>query len=291
MKRLSLVIVTAILFPGDIAAQSETIAELHQKIATLERAVEGHRYRELRNGVLAGALGLGLTAFGLYRRRVDTARLEARLGTTDALTGATNRAHVTRTIGGDCRLVAEQHRQAQAAGVRPPADGDLLFLMIDIDSFKAINERHGHAAGDRLLAQIADVIRSTCRTSDTVARWNGEEFLVMLRHTNRETAPISAERIRMAVEQRVIDLGEGRTAGCTCSIGFAPFPLAPAQPDAASWEQVVALADEALRRAKQAGGNTWVGADLSPKAEPGHAPGRLLDVGPDGLEFIGTGGS
>jgi GGDEF domain-containing protein len=60
-----------------------------------------------------------------------------------------------------------------------------------------------------------------------------------------------------------VNLGDGRTVGCTCSIGFAPFPLSQSRPDEASWELVLKLAEEALQRAKQAGGNTWVGADTS----------------------------
>jgi diguanylate cyclase (GGDEF)-like protein len=266
MKRFPLVVLTLLIVHSDASAQSESVTELQQRLAVLEKTLETYRQKEVRTGVLAGALGLGLTAFGLYRRRVDTARLQERLGMTDPLTGLKNRAYITQRIGGDCLEIAEHHHHANAAGTAPPPEGDLLFLMIDIDDFKAINDRYGHAAGDRLLAQIADVIRTTCRTSDTIARWSGEEFLVMLRYTNRATAPISAERIRMAVEQRVIDLGGGRSAGCTCSIGFAPFPLNPAHPEAASWERVVALADAAMHRAKQAGGNTWVGADTSQAA-------------------------
>ena len=67
----------------------------------------------------------------------------------------------------------------------------------------------------------------------------------------------------MAIEQRVMELGNGRSASCTCSIGFAAFPLLTTHPDGATWEQVLKLAEEALHRAKHAGGNTWVGADTS----------------------------
>jgi diguanylate cyclase (GGDEF)-like protein len=114
-----------------------------------------------------------------------------------------------------------------------------------------------------VLAQIADVLRATCRESDTIARWGGEEFLVILRCSNRGVAPISAERIRMAIENHVFEIGGDQTLGVTCSIGFAPFPFSVTRPDEVSWEQVIALADDALYRAKQGGRNTWAGPDPS----------------------------
>jgi diguanylate cyclase (GGDEF)-like protein len=272
-RTLAFLVVTTVLLHRSALAQPSTVDELQRRIAELEQAVEHQQQVAIRNGLLAAAFAVGLTAFGLYRRRVDSARLTERFGMTDPLTGLKNRRYVMQTADADCKTSARQYRAAAAAGL-PPPHCDLLFLMIDIDRFKSINDRLGQAAGDRLLVQIADAIRSTCRTADTIARWDGEEFLAILRFTSRETAAISAERIRMAVEQRVFDLGDGRSAGCTCSIGFAPFPLVPSRPDDASWEEVVALADEALQRAKNAGGNTWVGAD-APEPDPVTTPGKL----------------
>ena len=263
MKGLPLVVVTCGLLAGDAFAQPESVADLKQRVAALELAVEEHRQHEIRIGLLAAAFVIGLTGFVLYRRRQDSLRAAERMSVTDPLTGLKNRRYVTQTIGADCGVATRHHRNAMAAGHPPPPDSDLMFVLIDIDDFKAVNDRHGHAAGDAMLSQIADVIRATCRTSDVIARWGGAEFLAILRFTNRETAPISVERIRMAVEQRLFDLGDGHKIGCTCSIGFAPYPLSLERPEEASWEQVVALADEALQRAKQSGRNTWVGADTS----------------------------
>ena len=264
MKALAFLMLSVAIVHGETSGQSESIDDVQQRIVTLEREVDEYKQLARRNGILAGAFVIGLTGFGLYRRRVESARLTERLGMTDALTGLKNRRYVTQTIAADCTVATRQHRTAADARQPTPANSDLLFVLIDIDDFKAVNERYGQAAGDRVLTQIADVLRTTCRASDTIARWNGEEFLAVLRFTNRETAPISAERIRMAVEQRVLDLGDGRSAGCTCSIGFAPYPLSLQRLDEDTWEHVVALADEALQQAKQSGGNTWVGAHTSP---------------------------
>jgi diguanylate cyclase (GGDEF)-like protein len=164
---------------------------------------------------------------------------------------------VLQTIASDVSMAARKYRGAEQL---PPADADLVFMLIDVDDFKAVNDLYGHAAGDLVLAQVADVLRATCRASDTIARWGGEEFLAILRSCSRNTAPMSAERICMAVENHVFEIG-GRRVSVTCSIGFAAFPVHADRPDEVSWEQVVALADEALYRAKQAGRNTWAGPE------------------------------
>jgi two-component system sensor histidine kinase ChiS len=164
---------------------------------------------------------------------------------------------VLQTIGSDVSVATRKHRVADKSAA---ANADLLFMLIDVDNFKGVNDRYGHAAGDQVLMQIAEVLRTTCRTSDTLARWGGEEFLAILRFCNRNTAQISAERIRMAIEKHVFEIG-GERVSVTCSVGFASFPVFPERPDEVSWERVVALADEALYRAKQAGRNTWAGPD------------------------------
>lgn len=261
MKRALLLVLGLLVVPQQLWSQDA--AELRARISGLEEEVRVHRQTAVRNAVIAGGFAVGLSVFGLYRRRIECARLIERFGMTDALTGLKNRHYVAQTVGADCLVSIRQHRNAAAAGLPPPLDADLVFVLIDVDRFKHVNDRHGQLAGDRLLVQVAAALRATCRTSDIVARWSGEEFLVVLRYTNRDTAAISAERLRMAVEQSVLPLGDGRTAGCTCSIGFAPFPLQPSSPDAVSWERVIALADEALQRAQQSGGNTWVGADTA----------------------------
>ena len=224
----------------------------------------------VRNTVLVGAVAVGFAGFALYRRRVESARLAERLSVTDSLTGLKNRRFVLQTIDADVSAAARKYRGAEQL---PPANADLLFMLIDVDHFKAVNDVYGHAAGDVVLAQIADVLRATCRTSDTIARWGGEEFLAILKSCNRDTAPISAERLRMAIEQHVFDIGDGQKIGITCSVGFASFPFFPDRPDEVSWQQVVALADEALYRAKQAGRNTWAGPDPSglTRSSPGSA--------------------
>ncbi len=219
----------------------------------------------VRNTVLAGAGAVGFAGFALYRRRVESARLAERLSVTDTLTGLKNRRFVLQTIEADVRAAARKYRGCEQL---PPANADLLFMLIDVDDFKAVNDRYGHAAGDLVLTQIADVLRATCRTSDTIARWGGEEFLAILKSCDRNTAPISAERIRMAIEQHAFDIGGGQKVGITASVGFASFPFFPERPDEVTWEQVIALADEALYRAKQAGRNTWAGPDPAALAAP-----------------------
>jgi diguanylate cyclase (GGDEF)-like protein len=224
-----------------------------------EQALQLSEHTIVRHTVLAGAGAVAFVGFVLYRRRVESSRLAERLSVTDTLTGLKNRRFVLQTVGADVNAAARKHRGAEAL---PAVNADLIFMLIDVDDFKTVNDQYGHAAGDMVLVQVADVLRATCRASDTIVRWGGEEFLVILRFCNRNTAPISAERIRMAIERHVFDIG-GQRVSVTCSVGFASFPVFPERPDEVSWEQVVALADDALYRAKQAGRNTWAGPDPS----------------------------
>jgi diguanylate cyclase (GGDEF)-like protein len=82
-----------------------------------------------------------------------------------------NRRYVTQTIEADAAVSARKYRTAPAGST--PADADLVFLLIDIDHFKPVNDQYGHAAGDRVLAQVADALRGAIRSADTLARWGG----------------------------------------------------------------------------------------------------------------------
>ena len=125
----------------------------------------------------------------------------------------------------------------------------LSVLQLDLDRFKALNDRHGHAAGDHALVALTDRVQSLLRRSDLLARAGGEEFIVLLPETGREEALAVAERIRSSVERLQIP-HEGGAVGLTVSIGVATLGE-----DAHSWEPLLAAADTALYLAKSNGRN------------------------------------
>src|SRR6185369_14171235 len=103
-------------------------------------------------------------------------------------------------------------------------DADVVFFLLDLDGFKQVNDKHGHAAGDRLLIDIAQLLERTARDSDVVVRWGGDEFVVVGRFMDRHNASIAAERIRAAVAGYASVIGANTRASVTCSIGFVHFP-------------------------------------------------------------------
>lgn len=155
------------------------------------------------------------------------------------------------------------------------ADSVLLFLMVDIDHFKEINDTYGHAAGDRVLQQFRDVLLTVVREEDIPVRWGGEEFLIVARGIPPEAGPQFAERIRTAVAAHGFDLGEERFMWRrTCSVGFACYPASVASPNELTWYQIIDLADECLYTAKHHGRNAWAGA-MPTSALP---DGELIDA-------------
>jgi diguanylate cyclase (GGDEF)-like protein len=135
-----------------------------------------------------------------------------------------------------------------------------------------VNDAHGHAAGDRVLAAASRRLEAACRQADVVARWGGEEFLVLARFTERAQAAVQAERLRRTIAEGPFTLEDGRAITITCSIGFAAFPFARREPEALGWEQVVAVADHAAYAAKRHGRNSWVGLGLTSDAMPEGKP-------------------
>ncbi|WP_052960325.1 sensor domain-containing diguanylate cyclase [Mycobacterium sp. EPa45] len=155
-----------------------------------------------------------------------------RLAVYDPVTGVWNRRH------GEELMVADLE-QARDSRQR------LTVLMLDIDHFKLINDTHGHQAGDRVLAEICRRVLDTVDTTAVVARWGGEEFVVMLRNCGADDALNMAEKIRA----RIADSPFGAVASVTVSIGVAELTDAD---DLTSW---LARADQALYRAKRSGRN------------------------------------
>jgi diguanylate cyclase (GGDEF)-like protein len=128
----------------------------------------------------------------------------------------------------------------------------LSLMMIDLDHFKLVNDTYGHPIGDEALRSTARVLQREARTVDVVARYGGEEFVVMLPETQEEGAVAVAERIRIRIaEQAILPGASYDKARVTVSIGVAAVPSARVNAP----EDLLALADEALYRAKAEGRN------------------------------------
>src|SRR5262249_30591782 len=129
----------------------------------------------------------------------------------------------------------------------------LSILLADIDDFKALNDRFGHAAGDALLVRIARVLNESVRESDVLARYGGEEFVVLATSTDLEGAIFLAEKVRTAVVESAMRAGDETSAPpVTLSIGVAEF--------AGDRKRFFDAADRALYRAKGAGKNCVMAA-------------------------------
>jgi diguanylate cyclase (GGDEF)-like protein len=137
------------------------------------------------------------------------------------------------------RLFGQAQRYARPASV----------LMIDSDNLKAVNDTHGHEAGNRLLQRLARTIQAELRGTDVPARYGGDEFVVLLPETPIKDALDVAERIRAAVAASPFDF-EGGRMDCTVSIGAAAFPE-----DGGTLDAIAARADRAMYQAKQQGRN------------------------------------
>jgi diguanylate cyclase (GGDEF)-like protein len=199
---------------------------------------------------------------------------------TDPLTGLRNRRFLDSSMPEWVATVQRQQRAiARGDAERAKLNVDVVFIMLDIDHFKQVNDQHGHQAGDRVLHQFGDILRAVTRSSDSVARWGGEEFLIVARNAARADAASLAERIRKAVAEHGFDIGGGKSLGCTCSLGFSVFPLLPDDDCTFGWEQIVAIADACLYVTKHNGRNAWVG--IVPLAKPRAdtpIPHRAVDI-------------
>jgi diguanylate cyclase (GGDEF)-like protein len=173
----------------------------------------------------------------------------------DPLTGVRNRRFFNSTIGADACQAVRSYRGVPTESVDRR---DLIFLLVDIDHFKSVNDQHGHDAGDRVLVQIAQRLNSVVRESDFLIRWGGEEFLVVCRSSERNDGEIVASRILAAINREEFEIGNGIRLARSCSVGWAAFPWIPAALNL-SVDEILRLADRGLYLAKQSGRNQAVG--------------------------------
>ncbi|MFO1426469.1 MAG: GGDEF domain-containing protein [Steroidobacteraceae bacterium] len=108
-------------------------------------------------------------------------------------------------------------------------------MMVDLDRLKPINDQHGHEAGDRVLVQVAEILRQVSRSSDHVVRWGGDEFLLLCRDADMAVATELAERVRASIAKQIFRVGEGVAARTSCSIGYSVYPFVSHHPEYGTW--------------------------------------------------------
>ncbi|NQZ80015.1 MAG: diguanylate cyclase [Colwellia sp.] len=171
---------------------------------------------------------------------------------TDQLTGIHNRHFLSKFMPQD---VAKLDRELEQS----PAEFEQIgLMMVDIDFFKQVNDNYGHDAGDKILIKFAHILVQTCRESDWVIRWGGEEFVIIARGLPKEGIENLAERICANVAESEFEMGLEKTLSITCSIGIASFPFIRKNHQLLTWQQTLNIADTALYMAKNNGRNTWV---------------------------------
>src|SRR5262252_2047003 len=183
-----------------------------------------------------------LTASVLSLALVMRSQRLLQLATSDPLTGLFNRGYV------DDRLALELSRARRYGNV-------LTLAVIDADHFKSLNDRHGHPSGDLVLRRIASILRDSFRQSDTVGRYGGEEFVVILAETDGDAAWRKLESLRELVASTAFAVaGHGEQVRMTVSAGLASFP-----DDGEDAAELFALADERMFQAKNEGRNRVMG--------------------------------
>jgi len=133
---------------------------------------------------------------------------------------------------------------------------ELSILFIDLDRFKLVNDTHGHLVGSNTLRQLSRLLEGCVRQVDTVARYGGDEFTILLADTGARLGRTIAERIRSSVERHGFEAGGGRTLRLTCSVGVSTYPA-----HGRTREALLDAADKAMYRAKSLGRNRLCSAD------------------------------
>lgn len=208
----------------------------HQRVVGLVLAGNPDSESPYQSDQMELLLNLSFHAANVVRnlRSVEEARREA---VTDDLTALYNRRACDKRL-------AEEVDRAQRYG-RP-----FSVLMMDVDHFKAVNDRYGHPGSDLVLKQVAQRLARQLRQVDVAARYGGEEFMVILPETPGESAALVADRIRRAIAAETVAMPSGDEVSVTVSIGVASFP-----DDADTRDGLISAADRALYAAKHTGRN------------------------------------
>jgi len=170
----------------------------------------------------------------------------SRLANTDGLTGLGNHRYVQEALTREMER-AKQNRHSVA------------IIMMDIDSFKLFNDTHGHMAGDKVLRLVADTIRNLTHEEDTIGRFGGDKFMIIVPRANRRRGKATAERIRRRLSEHGMHMDSGQRLPLRLSMGIAVCP-----DDSTNKEELLAYVDVSLFESKRAGGNTVTLANRHP---------------------------
>ena len=220
-------------------------SDKEQVVEGLAAGADDYLTKPFHSGELVARVAVGRRIAALHREIQAKNHLLEEMALTDALTGLPNRRAVDVWAS----------RELSAA-----ARHDFAFwvVMADLDSFKKVNDTYGHDAGDSVLKTFAEILKTHTRQSDLCARLGGEEFLVMMTHSDRGGTKTAVERIRKQFENTNFTLG-GSIVTATASFGIAGF-RGNKPPD---WNALVECADTALYAAKHKGRNRIEFEDLA----------------------------
>lgn len=202
---------------------------------------------------LANALACGvlvLVFVHMYElRRAAAQQALAMMADTDALTGVANRGSFQHSLE---RSIAESARSHTT----------FVLVLLDVDMFKQVNDRWGHAMGDAALQHICRVLSARLRQTDSIGRLGGEEFGLLLRDTDLSAARPMIESLRLQLSQKPMSAGE-ESISLTATFGMAAWPV-----DGRSADELFRRADERLYRGKALGRNQLVHRDVLPREVP-----------------------
>ncbi|RLE33064.1 MAG: hypothetical protein DRJ61_08065 [Acidobacteria bacterium] len=253
-----------------------------------------HRlHQRLENGMaeMEGAFGALQEQIGEQTEALEHAgeQLEAQRHTieelrlTDGVTGLWTRQHVFRILATHgARALRTWVTWNKGVTKNRPENADVLIFIVGLDKLEEATLALGSEVVDRVLCEFADVLRTSSRTTDVLARWGENEFMVVRSGADRASEKELAERLRESVASHVFRPSDELELSTTCSIGFAGHPLLTHAPEALGWGDVVGLAQAALDAARRTGRNSWVGL-VGDASTPSEGLAELLRSGPAAL--------